>query len=412
MLPAESFVKQLLRTLLIGFFTLLLGGSLLLFISGERFYTAVSLSVSAVCGCPLLYADGLEELSFFSQTTVAVLMQLSALLFMWVGGSLISVYHGQFDLWKNLRRAVFFTILIELLAIVGLNILWNAEMIFHSPLEKICHSVFMAVSAFTHSGFTLTAGGFNGVALQQAFLIQLVCTPVIFAGSLSSYVIFDMYSIRKLRERLMQPELKWEAITRVSLFAAVGLLLTGAVLFYLLPNQPVASTDKAVVKGIYSLFQSVSWRSAGFSLIAPEELGSNLLLLAVTAIFMFIGSSFAAAGGGITTLMVWVLLAKRYSVQMSSALLHTAKSVVYYALLCILSATLLLWVVKPGTFIGVHFFTAVSAFSGTGISALVQSDYTVFYSMICLLLMVAGKPMLLFIACRSALKNKLFTLPA
>jgi trk system potassium uptake protein TrkH len=412
MLPAESFVKQLLRIFLIGFFTLLLGGSLLLFISGETFFTAVSLAVSAVCGCPLLYADGLAGLSFFSQTTVAVLMQLSALLFMWIGGSLISIYHGQFDLWKNLRRAVFFTILIELLAIVGLNILWNAEMVFHSPLEKVGHSIFMAISAFTHSGFTLITGGFNGIALQQAFLIQLVCIPVIFAGSLSSFVIFDMYSIKKLRERLMNPQLKREAITRVSLFAAVGLLLTGAILFYLLPNQPVASTDKAVVKGIYSLFQSVSWRSAGFCLIAPEVLGSNLLLLAVITIFMFIGSSFAAAGGGITTLMVWVLLAKRYSVQMSSALLHTAKSVVYYALLCILSATLLLWVMKPGTFVGVHFFTAVSAFSGTGISALVQSDYTIIYSMVCLLLMLAGKPLLLFITCRCALKNKLFTLPA
>jgi len=43
---------------------------------------------------------------------------------------------------------------------------------------------------------------------------------------------------------------------------------------------------------------------------------------------------------------------------------------------------------------------------------LVQSDYTVFYTMVCMLLMLAGKPLLLFIACRSALKNKLFTLPA
>ncbi len=412
MLPAESFVKQLLRILLIGYFALFLGGSSLLLISGESFFTAVSLAVSAVGGCPLLYADGLAGLSFFSQAITAVLMQLSALLFMWVGGSLISIYHGKIDLWENLRRAVFFTSLIEVLAIVGLNILWNAEMDFHSPQEKIGHSVFMAISAFTHSGFTLTAGGFSGIALQQAFLIQLVCIPVIFAGGLSSYVIFDMYSIKKLRERLVRPDIQWEAITRVSLFAAVGLLLTGAVLFYLLPNQPVASTDKAVVKGIYSLFQSVSWRSAGFSLIDPEVLGSNILLLSVTTIFMFIGSSFAAAGGGITTLMVWVLLAKRYSVQMSSALLHTAKAVVYFALLCILSATLLLWVVKPGTFIGVHFFTAVSAFSGTGISALAHSEYTVFYSLVCLLLMVAGKPILLFIACRSALKNKLFTLPA
>lgn len=409
MLPAESFVKQLLRILFVGYFTLFMGGSLLLFISGESFVTSVSLAVSAVCACPLLYADGLAGLSFFSQTTVAVLMQLSALLFLWVGGSLISVYNGKTDLWQNLRRAIFFTLFIELLAIVGLNMLWNAEMVFHSPQEKIGHSVFMAISAFTHSGFTLTAGGFNGIALQRAFLIQLVCIPVIFAGSLGSYAIVDMYSIKKLRERLLHPEVKWEAITRVSLFAAVGLLLTGAVLFYLLPNQQVASTDKAVVKGIYSLFQSVSWRSAGFSLIDAEVLGSNILLLSVTTIFMFIGSSFAAAGGGITTLMVWVLLARRYSVHMSSALLQTAKGVMYFALLCILSATLLLWVVQPGTFIGVHFFTAVSAFSGTGISALADSEYTGFYSLICLLLMVAGKPMLLFITCRSALKNKLFT---
>jgi hypothetical protein len=398
------------RTLLIycaGLFVILLALGTLFFFSFQSdfsYYSAFLLSFSALHRNSIFFAEGLPQLTAIAQYVLMALMQLSSVLWMWLCACLISMYHQQSDTRLNLLRVLVFTCIAEVLAFGGYSMLWNAEFALISATEKMRHAMFMAVSVFTHSGFTLYAGGFSGAALQPAYLIQLVSIPILVVGGLGAYVLWDMYSPHKLRHRLVHPQEHWAPFTRIALYTSVALLLCGAVLFYFIPHTFTADEDKIVVKGIHSLFQAAGWSGAGFSLLSTETLAHVPLLLLAITLFMFIGTAFGANGGGISTLALFACISGQH---VSGALRAVAMDVLRYTLLCIFSATVIQWAFQPKVFILQHLVSSVSAYSGAGISSL--TEFSWLQQVLGMLLMLAGKPVLLWRVYISGCQNGLFT---
>lgn len=381
-----------------------IGTFLFSFQSGFSVYTAFLLSFSALHRNSIFFAEGLPQLTATTQYVLMALMQVSSIMWMWLCVCLISMYHGQSDIKQNLFRVVVFTFVTEAVAVVGYSMLWNADVVWSSAGEKIRHVLFLSVSVFTHSGFTLYEGGFSGNALQQAYLIQLVSIPVLLAGGLGTYVLWDMYSPQKLRYRLLHPQEHWAPFTRISLYMGVAMLLLGAIVFYFVPVAYSPAEDKLVVKAIHSLFQSAGWSGAGFSLLSTDTLAQVPLLLMGIAWFMFIGTAFGSNGGGVSSLAVFACINSK---RVPDALRAVAYDVLQFTLLCVLTGTFIQWAFSTKVFIVQHLVTSVSAFTGGGISSV--SAFSLPQQLICMLLMLAGKPLLWWRVYSSGCKNGLFT---
>jgi trk system potassium uptake protein TrkH len=152
---------------------------------------------------------------------------------------------------------------------------------------------------------------------------------------------------------------------------------------------------------VLSMFQSISARTAGFSVMANMQQltgASQVLLIGL----MFIGTAPASMGGGITTgtlivlaLAMWSYARGLRSVQVRKRTIpadavRRAAAVLVVALLVLLVATWLILLEHPAPLDDVV-FEVVSAFSTTGLSLNYTTQITSFGLFIIMLCMLWGR---------------------
>jgi trk system potassium uptake protein TrkH len=151
-----------------------------------------------------------------------------------------------------------------------------------------------------------------------------------------------------------------------------------------------------------SLFQTVSARTAGyagfpdFASMAP---GSQLSLLAL----MFIGSSPASMGGGITTGTFAVMLVGVWSYvrglpnpqvgnrSIGHTSIRKAGAVLTVSLIVVITATWLIVVTHPGATLDKALFEVVSAFATCGLTLAFTSELNLFGQIVIMLVMFWGR---------------------
>jgi len=150
-----------------------------------------------------------------------------------------------------------------------------------------------------------------------------------------------------------------------------------------------------------SMFQSISARTAGFSVMANMQQltgASQVLLIGL----MFIGTAPASMGGGITTgtlivlaLAMWSYARGLRSVQVRKRTIpadsvRRAAGVLLVALLVLMAATWLILLERPAPLDDVV-FEVVSAFSTTGLSLNYTTQMTSFGLLVIMLCMLWGR---------------------
>ena len=151
-----------------------------------------------------------------------------------------------------------------------------------------------------------------------------------------------------------------------------------------------------------SVFQSISARTAGFSVMANMQqltAASQVLLIGL----MFIGTAPASMGGGITTgtLIVLALAMWSYARQLAidagaasgtipADAVRRASAVLLVALLVVAGATWLILLERPAPLDSVV-FEVVSAFSTTGLSLTYTTQLTSFGLFVIMLCMLWGR---------------------
>jgi Trk-type K+ transport system membrane component len=111
--------------------------------------------------------------------------------------------------------------------------------------------------------------------------------------------VFDLFEIKRLRERMKTP---WKTIdfgTKISLYFTLGLLAFGAIIFILFEWNNGLSEKGALGAVITALFESMTTRNAGFNVVDTAALSMPVII--VFLFLMFIGASSGSAGGGIRT---------------------------------------------------------------------------------------------------------------
>lgn len=236
--------------------------------------------------------------------------------------------------------------------------------------ESTWQSFYIAVSAFTNTGFLPIKTGMDEFATDPWFLGVLALG--VFLGSIGYPVIFVLL-------RQWRTPRRWNVHVKLTLITTAILLVVGGVAFTALEwsNPATFAPEAPGVRVMWGGFLSVMTRSGGF---APFDVGAmHPASLLVGDMLMFVGGGSASTAGGIkvTTLAVLFLAARAeargvdeievFDRRIPGDVLRLAVSVLLWGGLSVAFSCLgiLLFVDAPLDFV---LFDVISAFATSGLS--------------------------------------------
>lgn len=335
------------RTIMLGFFTVICIGALLLnlpFASQDGksvgFLDAFFTATSAVCVTGLTVVNTLNHWTAFGKIVIITLIQIGGLGFMTVVTLVLILarkkitlkeriliqeslnqnsIEGMVRLVVNIIRG---TILIETIGAVFLALCFIPT---YGVIKGILYGVFHSISAFCNAGFDLL--GESSLSPYVGNLpVNLIVMSLIVLGGLGFTVWIDLLKSARLKRNnrldLRYSLRKLTLHSKIVLSMTVFLICGGAFFFFIceysnpntMGNLPFGS------KIIASFMQSVTARTAGFFSI--DQLQMNYASKLMTIILMFIGGSPAGTAGGIKTVTLSVLVIAVISVIKGSDTTH------------------------------------------------------------------------------------------
>lgn len=294
----------------------------------------------------------------------------------------------------NLRQIIVIFLLIEA---VGAAILGTYYLkFFPTWQEAYLNGLFASVSATTNAGFDITGQSLQPFA--HDYFVQFIHMILIILGAIGFPVLIELknYLMRKnLKERF-----NFTLNTKITTFTYFVILAVSVPLFFILEFRYFLQGKAWHESLFYSLFHSVSTRSAGLVTTDVSQLTESTQL--VLSALMFIGASPSSVGGGIrtTTFALVVLFFYNYAKGKTSikvfkrevheedylkALVVTTLAVI----LCFIS-TLLLSITEDHSLVAI-LFEVCSAFGTSGMTMGITSELSTFGKIVIMLLMFIGR---------------------
>ena len=321
------------QTIALGFMLAIIVGALMLMIpaataAGEEtdFITALFTATTSICVTGLVVVDTFSHWSFFGQLIILILIQIGGFGVITLYSAVMMLMKKEFSLRtrlliqdyynldsihgliKFLVRVIKDTLIVEGVGAVLYSFVFVPKFGF---LKGIWISVFNAVSAFCNAGMDVI-GPNSLIDYKTNIPINLITMSLIVLGGIGYVVWFDFienlkrsikrrYSIRTFWKRMGEHS---RLVINLTLFLLIsGMLLT----LYFEWNNP-ATIGKLSIgnKLLVSLFQSVTFRTAGFATVPQEVLTPSTCIAG--CIYMFIGGSPVGTAGGIKTVTIFVVL--------------------------------------------------------------------------------------------------------
>jgi len=309
----------------LGFFITILIGSFLLCLpicasDGQwtNYLDALFTSTTSVCVTGLVVVDTYAHWSLFGQIIILLLVQcgglgiitLSTFLMVLIGKKVSLkdrlLLEDAFNLdtlqglVRFLKRVLKGTFLIECIGAVC----YMAVFVPEFGIKGIWYSVFNAVSAFCNAGMDVI-GNRSLMDYVGHPWINMVTMILIILGGIGFIVWWDVLRVAKeirsgnIARRFMFRSLKLHS--KVVLVTTGILILGGAAIIYLLEyqNPHTLGTLSFGEKLMASLFQSVTFRTAGFATISQKGLCGASVLVGI--VLMMIGGSPVGTAGGVKT---------------------------------------------------------------------------------------------------------------
>lgn len=279
--------------------------------------TSLFTATSSTCVTGLVVADTATQWSMFGQAVILALIQLGGLGFITVMTLFSLAAHRKIGLSERLImvsslnlnnmsgvvRLVQFTLKWTLcFEGVGALLLMTRFIPTYGLRQGIWMGIFHSVSAFCNAGFDilgLDAPYQSLIPFQSDPVVLFTIMALIVIGGLGFFVWSDIAQNRRWR--------KFSLYTKLVLVMTAALLLLGwAILFAVEWQNPETLGGMALGdKMMNALFQSVTFRTAGFSTI--DQGGLRDTSQALGCILMLIGGSSGSTAGGIKTVTVAVL---------------------------------------------------------------------------------------------------------
>ncbi len=395
------------------------------------FIDALFTATSAACVTGLVVYDTYTQFTFFGQIVIISLIQIGGLGFMTVATLFFMVFRRKIGLAERgllvetvnafqlggvvrlIRRVLIGTALIEGVGAILLAIRFIPQMGMKTGLY---YAIFHAISAFCNAGFDLM-GRYEPytslIPYQSDILVNLVIMSLIVIGGLG-FVVWNDIAEHKGRYAL------YHLHSKIVLLVTFLLIITGAILFYIMEKDHTLAGIPPLGQLLASLFQSVTPRTAGFNSVDIGALSEGGIVL--TMLLMLIGASPGSTGGGVKTTTVAVILLATLSYirneedmnifhrRLESSILKRAYcSATIYVTLSLIG--ILLLITTQGLPVKDVVFETLSAIGTVGLSTGITRDLNTLSRLIIALLMYAGRvgtlTLAMAIMARTTKKNSL-----
>ncbi len=279
--------------------------------------TCLFTATSSTCVTGLVLVDTATQWSFFGQAVILGLIQLGGLGFITImtlfslmlrrkiglSERLIMVSNFNLNNISGVVRLVRFTLKWTFVfELTGALILMTRFVPLYGWRQGVWLGVFHAISAFCNAGFDLLGQGAPFQSLAQFHadpVVQFTIMALIVIGGLGFFVWSDI-AHRKERGRV-------STYTKIVLTMTVSLLVLGAAVVLAVEyyNPDTLGPMPLWEKIMNALFQSVTFRTAGFGVLNQGALRDTTLALG--SILMLIGGSSGSTAGGIKTGTIAIL---------------------------------------------------------------------------------------------------------
>lgn len=314
------------QIIIVGFISVILIGACLLMLPISTashvitpFHEALFTSTSAVCVTGLVVHDTASYWSVFGQSIILLLIQIGGLGVITIAVFLALLSGKKISLMQRstmqeaisapgiggIVRLTGFILKATLLFELSGMILMLPVFIECYGIKGIWMSLFHSISAFCNAGFdilgTADAPFVSLTVLSDHVVINVVIMLLIIIGGIGFMTWEDLY-VNKLRVK------KYTLQTKVVLTTTFLLILIPALIFFFIDFNHLPFKERI----LYSLFQSVTPRTAGFN-TADLTIMSDVSRLLII-ILMIIGGSPGSTAGGMKTTTFTVLLANAFSI--------------------------------------------------------------------------------------------------
>jgi len=407
--PAISLMASFLIVIVFGALLLMLP---IATVSNQSmsFINAVFTSTSATCVTGLVVEDTGSYFSLFGQIVILILIQIGGLGIMTISTAFALIFgqkltaklesvmqnvmgeSNRLNLFQLLKYVVGITIFVEIIGAIFL--FFTFQNIYPSTLKAIYYSVFHSISAFCNAGFALYSNSFESMA--HNLNINFVITSLIILGGLGFVVIMDLR-----RNIFHKGGLKKLSLhSKIVIASTLTLIIFGVVGFFISEYNNTMQGESFSNRMLFSYFQSVTCRTAGFNTINQANLSYSSILLSI--ILMFIGASPGSTGGGIkTTTFAIIILAiisiltgkgnvSAYRKKIPIHELKEAISLIGISIGFLMLLLFTLFMVSNGSFQEIT-FEAFSAFGTVGLSMGFTNSLNFAGKIIIILLMYLGR---------------------
>ena len=405
----------------LGFVTLIVIGAVLLMLpvsSASREFTspltAFFTAVSASCVTGLVTVDTGTYWSLFGQGIIIAMIQIGGLGFMTMAVLLSKIIKRSVTPRERILVAMSYNlnsydstsqlvkrILIGTLAIEGLGaVVLSTQLVpVFGWADGIYKSVFHSISAFCNAGFDLF-GGYSGefsslISFNGNYVIGITLMLLVIIGGIGFVVWGDLIGLLTKRRPL-------SAYTKFVLIIS-GILVFGGAVFYGIfewDNPATLGSMSVGEKIMNAFFQSVSMRTAGFSMVDNASLSQSSQFLSVA--LMFIGGGSGSTAGGVKVATIGILFYTVFCVSIGKTEVNIFKRKLSHVtfMRSVSIIVIQLFLVILGTSIvsyseGIDVMTAlyeVTSAGGTvGVSLGVTPTLGIFSQLIIMLLMYFGR---------------------
>ncbi len=316
----------------VGFAAAVLIGSLLLCLpvssadgTWTNYLDALFTATTSVCVTGLVVVDTYAHWSVFGQIVILLLIQCGGLGIITFSTAVMILIGRKVTLKDRLLLSASFNLdtlqgLVRFLVRVlrGTLIVEGVGALLCLPvfvpefgLKGIWIALFHAVSAFCNAGMDII-GPDSLMRYVGNPWINLVTMALIILGGIGFIVWWDILRVRSeiragnIVRRFWFRQLRLH--TKIVLVATLSLILGGAAAVFLLEygNPETLGNLSPGTKLMASLFQSVSFRTAGFATISQKGLRGGTVIIGI--FLMIIGGSPIGTAGGIKTTTVAIVL--------------------------------------------------------------------------------------------------------
>jgi len=404
------------QVLVLGFAFIIIVGALLLNLpiaskSGQSvgFLNALFTATSAVCVTGLVVVDTFDTYSLFGQIVIISLIQIgglgimtmATLIFLLLGKKItfkerliIQEALNQISVAGVVRLTKFIlmgTFLFELLGAFFLSFRFIPQF----GLKKgIYYSLFHSISAFNNAGFDLMGGFRSLTQYVEDPIVSLTISALIVIGGLGFSVWADIYTKRCFRKLSLH--------TKLVIVITAFLIITGAVMFYILEYNNPATMGNLSMKGkvLSAVFHSITPRTAGFNTLSTADMTMASKFL--TVILMFIGGSPGGTAGGIKTVTFGIIILAVFAVirgkdepeifkkRIPNSIVYRSLGIMIISLSIVVAGLMVLSITEKADFLMI-LYEVVSAFGTVGLTLGLTPHLTVIGKIVIILTMYMGR---------------------